>query len=58
MQQCSVSIIRSMFHGSDNGLDTRHCVHFLILNHNNSHECNNLTIMFIESSVREQIRGG
>ena len=41
--------------GSDNDLDTKCCVHFLILDHNDSYEHNNPTIMFIESSVREHL---
>ena len=49
MLQWSVSIIRSIiFQGSDKGLDEKDCLFFLIFEHNNSHECNNPFIMFIE----------
>ena len=53
MQQQSICIIRSIiFQGLDNGLDEKHCLLFLIFEHSNSHEYNNLIIRFIEFLVR------
>ena len=59
MQQCSCSDnsldTKLYVEGSDNDLDTKRCVHFVILDHDDSYERNNPTIMYIKSSVREHL---